>query len=68
MLDKKALKAEFIRNGYTQKDVAKMIGVSEKTLCTRLSTGVFYTDEAQILIDKLHIENPAAIFFAKGVT
>lgn len=68
MLDKKALKAEFVKNGYTQKEIAKMLGISEKTLCIRLSSGVFGTDEAQLLIDKLHIKNPAQIFFANEVT
>jgi hypothetical protein len=65
MLDKNALKAEFVRNGYTQKDIAALLNISEKTLISRLNRGVFGTDEAQILVDKLHIKNPAAIFFAK---
>jgi transcriptional regulator with XRE-family HTH domain len=68
MLDKNALKAEFVRNGYTQKDIAALLNISEKTLISRLNRGVFGTDEAQILVDKLHIKNPAAIFFAKRVT
>lgn len=68
MLDKNALKAEFVRNGYTQKDIATMLGISEKTLISRLNRGVFGTDEAQILVEKLHIKNPIAIFFAKKVT
>jgi transcriptional regulator with XRE-family HTH domain len=68
MLDKNALKAEFVRNGYTQKDIAALLNISEKTLISRLNRGVFGTDEAQILVDKLHIKNPAAIFFAKKAT
>lgn len=68
MLDKNALKAEFVRNGYTQKDIAALLNISEKTLISRLNRGVFGTDEAQILVDKLRIKNPAAIFFAKTVT
>ena len=68
MLDKNALKAEFVRNGYTQKDIAALLNISEKTLISRLNRGVFGTDEAQILVDRLHIKNPAAIFFAKTVT
>lgn len=68
MINKNALKAEFVRNGYTQKDIAKMLNISEKTLISRLNKGVFGTDEAQILVEQLHIENPAAIFFADVVT
>lgn len=68
MIDRNALKAEFVRNGYTQKDIAKILNISEKTLISRLNRGVFGTDEAQILVETLHIKNPAAIFFAKRVT
>ena len=65
MIDRNALKAEFVRNGYTQKDIAKILNISEKTLISRLNRGVFGTDEAQILVEKLHIKNPASNFFAK---
>lgn len=68
MVDKNALRAEFVKNGYTQKDIAKMLGMSEKTLCLRMSNGKFGTDEAQVLIEKLNIKNPAEIFFANKVT
>nr|DAT36394.1 MAG TPA: hypothetical protein [Caudoviricetes sp.] len=30
-----------------------------------MKIGVFGSDEIQIMIDELHIEDPAAIFFAK---
>ena len=68
MLDRNALKAEMVRNGMTQKDIAKAIGISEKTFITRMKTGNFRFDEAQAIIDLLRIKNPAAIFFAKAVT
>lgn len=65
MLDKNALRAEIVRNGLTQKDVAKMIGVSEKTFISRMNRGVFGTDEVEIMIKNLGIKKPAEIFFAK---
>ena len=68
MLDKNALRAEIVKNGLTQKDVAKMIGISEKTFITRMSRGAFGTDEAEIMIRELKIKNPARIFFANTVT
>ena len=68
MLDKNALKAEIVRNGLTQKDVAKKIGISEKTFISRMKNGFFGTDEAEIMIRELNIANPAAIFFANQVT
>lgn len=68
MLDRNALKAEIVRNGLTQKEVAKLIGISEKTFISRMSKGSFGTDEAEIMIRNLGIKNPSAIFFADSVT
>ena len=68
MLDKNALKAEIVRNGYTQADVAKMLNISHKTFISRMRKGVFGTDEVAILIDRLNIKNPIDIFFANRVT
>lgn len=64
MLNRNALKAEMVRKGLKQKDVAKAIGISEKTFISRMKNGNFRFDEAQAMIDLLHIKNPAAIFFA----
>jgi DNA-binding XRE family transcriptional regulator len=65
MLNRNALKAEMVRNGLTQKDVAKAIGISEKTFISRMKKGNFRFDEAQAMVDLLRIKNPSAIFFAK---
>ena len=67
MLDKNALRAEMARNGVTQKELAKTVGISEKTFISKMKKGVFGTDEAQIIIDTLGIKNPSEIFFAKRV-
>ena len=55
-------------NKKSQSDVAEMIGVTPKTFYTRMNKGVFGSDEIQIMIENLHIENPMDIFFAKEVT
>lgn len=68
MLNRNALKAEIVKNGLTQKDVAEMLGISEKTFISRMKKGAFGTDEAAIMIRNLDIQNPAAIFFANEVT
>lgn len=68
MIDVKELKAEIVRNGMTQEDVAKYIGITPKTFYTKMKKGVFGSDEMEKMIDCLHIENPARIFFAKRVT
>ena len=52
------------KNGLSQTDVAKMIGVTPKTFYEKMKNGVFGSDEIQIMIDELHIDNPMPIFFA----
>lgn len=68
MVDTNKLRGVIAENGKTQSDVAKMIGITPKTFYTRMDKGVFGSDEIQIMIDKLHIQNPMDIFFAKKVT
>jgi transcriptional regulator, fis family len=53
------------KNGYSQSDVAGMIGVTPKTFYEKMKIGVFGSDEIQIMIEKLHINDPISIFFAK---
>lgn len=62
------LRGIFAKNKKSQTDIAKMIGVTPKTFHMRMQKGVFGSDEIQIMIDELHIENPMDIFFAKVVT
>ena len=63
MLNKNLLKAEWIKMGYNQKDIAKMLGISPKTLSLKLKKGSLGIDEAEVLIRKLSIKNPVEIFF-----
>lgn len=58
------LKGIIVERGYSQKDMAKAIGVTPKTFYEKMRLGVFGSDEIQILIDKLAIDDPMAIFFA----
>lgn len=62
------LRGIFAKNKKSQADIAKLIGVTPKTFYMRMQKGVFGSDEIQIMIDELHIENPIDIFFAKQVT
>lgn len=68
MLDRNALKAEIVRNGKTQKDIAAELNMSEKTFISRMKKGVFGTDEVEKMITVLKIADPQSIFFAKEVT
>lgn len=56
------LKGIIAENGLSQRDVAKAIGMSEKTFYTKMKKGKFGIDEAEAMINLLKIENPAAIF------
>ena len=58
------LRGVIAKNGYSQKDVAEMIGITPKTFYEKMNKGVFGSDEIEIMIDKLGIDNPVEIFFA----
>ena len=49
------LRGVIAKNGYSQSDVAGMIGVTPKTFYEKMKIGVFGSDEIQIMIEKLHI-------------
>lgn len=64
MIKTDELRGIIAKNGLSQKDVAKMIGITPKTFYDKMKNGVFGSDEIQIMIDGLHIEDPVSIFFA----
>lgn len=59
------LRGIIAKNGYSQSDVAKMIGITPKTFYEKMKIGVFGSDEIQVMINELHIEDPVSIFFAQ---
>lgn len=65
MIKTDKLKGIIVENGYTQMDVAKQIGITPKTFYEKMKNGVFGSDEIQIMIEMLHIEDPVSIFFAR---
>ena len=64
MIKTDELRGIIAKNGLSQSDVAKMIGVTPKTFYEKMKNGVFGSDEIQIMIDELHIDDPMPIFFA----
>lgn len=68
MIDTNALRGAIVAKGLTQQAVAKKLGMSPKTFYSKMKRGVFGSDEMEVMIDLLSIENPAAIFFANRVT
>ncbi len=65
MIKTNELKGIIVKNGFSQADIAAKIGITPKTFYEKMKNGVFESDEIQIMIDELHIDNPLAIFFAK---
>ena len=65
MINTNELKGRIVAKGYTQKEVAEIIGMRPETLSRKLRLGVFGTDEVDKLVEVLAIENPWEIFFAK---
>lgn len=65
MINTNKLRGLIVEQGYTQADVAKIIGIAPKTFYDKMKKGVFGSDEIQIMIDTLQIEDPTAIFFVK---
>jgi DNA-binding XRE family transcriptional regulator len=59
------LRGIIAKNGFSQTDIAHMIGITPKTFYEKMKNGVFGSDEIQIMIEKLNIEDPVSIFFAK---
>ena len=64
MIKTDELRGIIAKNGLSQTDVAKMIGVTPKTFYEKMKNGVFGSDEIQIMIDELHMDDPMSIFFA----
>lgn len=62
MIMKNELKGLIAKNGLSQADVAKAIGITPKTFYTKMKIGIFGSDEIQAMIDLLHISDPQKIF------
>jgi DNA-binding XRE family transcriptional regulator len=52
----------------TQKQLAKLLGISEQTMCKRLHNRVFSTKEAATIAKALSIKNPATVFLNPEMT
>ena len=65
MIKTNELKGIIVKNGYSQSNIAEKIGITPKTFYEKMKNGVFGSDEIQIMIEILHIDDPASIFFAR---
>lgn len=59
------LKGRIVAKGLTQAEVAKELGITQKTFSTKLEKGVFTTLEIEKMVEILKLEKPWEIFFAK---
>lgn len=64
-MDTAKLRGIIAERGYSQREVARMIGMTEKTFYNKMQKGVFGTDEATKMVALLRIDNPASIFLSK---
>jgi DNA-binding XRE family transcriptional regulator len=67
MIDTAKLKGKIVERGYTQQDVAYIIGKTPKTFYAKMKKGVFDSNEISAMVEALAIENPTEIFFANKV-
>lgn len=65
MIDTVGLRGIIAKNGKTQSDVAKILNITPKTFYLLMKKGVFGSDEIQIMIEELYIDNPIDIFLPK---
>lgn len=65
MVNTAKLRGIIAENGKNQCDIAKMLDITPKTFYLKMKKGIFGSDEIQIMIENLNIENPIEIFFAK---
>lgn len=68
MIDTNKLKGLIVERGYSQTDIAKMLGITPKTFYERMNRGIFYSNEIEKMINILSISDPITIFFAEEVT
>ena len=68
MIKTDELRGIIAKNKLSQSDVAAKIGVTPKTFYEKMKNGVFGSDEIQVMIDELKIDNPLDIFFTNKVT
>lgn len=65
MVDTMKLKGIIAERGMSQRQVAKELGIAEKTFYEKMKKGVFGTDEASKMVSLLSITDAASIFLSK---
>ena len=68
MIDTNELRGIIAKNGLSQSEWARKLGMTPKTFYDKMKKGVFSSNEIEKMIVQLGIENPIAIFFVNNVT
>lgn len=68
MVDANALRGELAKNGISQAEMAKILGITPKTFYSKMKKRVFDSDEIEIMVRELAIKDPVSIFFVSNVT
>ena len=63
MVNANKLKGIITERGMTQGEVAKKLNITGATFYRKLKRGVLGSDEIEILIKELEIEDPISVFF-----
>lgn len=64
MINVNLLKAEIVKNGMTQSEFCKAIGMPHSTFVRKMKKRIVNTDEAETMTRVLKIKDPNKIFFA----
>ena len=64
MVETNKLRGILAERGMSQRQVARQLGMTEKTFYSKMKRGVFGTDEVEKMINLLSIKNPIEIFLA----
>jgi len=59
------LRGIIAERGMSQSQVAKQLGMTEKTFYSKMKKGIFGTDEVEKMISLLSISNPIEIFLTQ---
>lgn len=68
MINVSKIRGKMAEKGLSGLDMAKAIKKTPKTFYSKMKSGVFDSDEIEVIIKELDIEDPLDIFFAEEVT
>ena len=68
MIDVGKLRGAIVEKGFSQRQVAKELGITEKTFYDKMKKGVFSSAEIDVMIGLLGMTEPMNVFFVNHVS